>query len=107
MLTEATGEAKYMNEVRTRAGLPGYGDPNYPTAYNTLEAALQHEEQVEFGGEFHRMFDLLRHGTAMTVINQCSKEHGKITNANQFLLPIPQYVVDQNPTVIRQNDAYK
>ena len=107
MLTEATGEAKYMNEVRTRAGLPGYGDPNYPTAYNTLEAALQHEEQVEFGGEFHRMFDLLRHGTAMTVINQCSKEHGKITNANQFLLPIPQYVVDQDPTVIRQNDAYK
>lgn len=107
MLTEATGDAKYMNEVRTRAGLPAYGQAGYPAKYTTLAAALQHEEQVEFAGEFHRMFDLLRHGTAMEVINNCTKEHGTITNANQLVLPIPQYVVDQNPTVIVQNEAYK
>lgn len=99
MLAEATGDVKYINEVRQRAGLA-------PISQYSLEA-LQHEEQVEFAGEFHRMFDLLRHGTAVDVINKCTKEHGTITNVNQLLLPIPQSVIDQNPGVITQNEAYK
>lgn len=99
MLAEATGDVKYINEVRQRAGLADIKQ-------YSLEA-LQHEEQVEFAGEFHRMFDLLRHGTAMEVINKCTKEHGTITNANQLMLPIPQSVIDQNPGVIVQNEAYK
>ena len=53
------------------------------------------------------MFDLLRHGTAMDVINKCTKEHGVISNANQILLPVPQSVIDQNPGVITQNEAYR
>lgn len=99
MLSEATSDVKYINEVRARAGLK-------PLAQYSLEA-LQHEEQVEFAGEFHRMFDLLRHGTAMDVINKCTKEHGVISNANQLLLPVPQSVIDQNPGVITQNEAYR
>lgn len=107
MLTEATGDASYMNEVRHRAGLPGYGEAGYPSdKYPTVEAAVQHEEQVEFGGEFHRMFDLLRYGTAVSVLNASTK-HTALTSESQLLLPIPQSVIDQNPDVITQNEAYK
>ena len=107
MLTEATGDASYMNEVRHRAGLPGYGEAGYPSdKYPTVEAAVQHEEQVEFGGEFHRMFDLLRYGTAVSVLNASTK-HTALSSESQLLLPIPQSVIDQNPDVITQNEAYK
>ncbi len=105
MLTEATGDAKYLNEVRTRAGLPLYGAAGYPAAYNTVALACEHERQVEFALEFHRWFDLKRTGRAIEVIKKSSKN---ITlNANQLVLPIPLEVITQNPTVITQNEAYK
>ncbi len=105
MLTEATGDAKYLNEVRTRAGLPLYGTAGYPAAYNTVALACEHERQVEFALEFHRWFDLKRTGRAIEVIKKSSKN---ITlNANQLVLPIPLEVITQNPTVITQNEAYK
>lgn len=107
MLTEATGDAKYMNEVRQRVGLPGFGEAGYPTdKYPTVDDAVLHEEQVEFAGEFHRMFDLMRAGKAVDVINSCTKQHGIVT-PQTLLLPIPQYVVDQNPSVIKQNPGYE
>jgi len=105
MLTEATGDPKYLNEVRTRAGLPLYGSAGYPAAYNTVALACEHERQVEFALEFHRWFDLKRTGRAIDVIKNCSKN---ITmNANQLLLPIPLEVITQNPNVMTQNEAYK
>ncbi len=105
MLTEATGDARYLNEVRARAGLPGYGEAGYPSdKYPTLAAALQHERQVEFGCEFHRWFDLQRFGTALDVIKNCSKH--VTMPAEQLLLPIPQYIIDQNPNVMTQNPGY-
>lgn len=105
MLTEATGDAKYMNEVRTRASLPLYGAAGYPAQYNTVALACEHERQVEFALEFHRWFDLKRTGRAIAVIKNCSKN---ITlNANQLVLPIPLEVITQNPNVITQNEAYK
>jgi hypothetical protein len=105
MLTEATGDAKYMNEVRARVGLPAYGSAGYPAQYNTVALACEHERQVEFAMEFHRWFDLKRTGRAITVIKNSSKN---ITlNANQLVLPIPLEVITQNPGVITQNAAYK
>jgi hypothetical protein len=102
MLSEATGDSKYLNEVRTRAGLPAYGTADYPsTKYNTLTSALEHENQVEFGCEFHRYFDLLRTGRT-SVMTTCSKAISKPLT----LLPIPQDVIDQNPNVIKQNSGY-
>ncbi|HRZ96559.1 MAG TPA: RagB/SusD family nutrient uptake outer membrane protein [Paludibacter sp.] len=105
MLTEATGDAKYLNEVRTRAGLPLYGAAGYPAAYNTVALACEHERQVEFAMEFHRWFDLKRTGRAIEVIKKSSKN---ITlSPNQLVLPIPLEVITQNPDVITQNEAYK
>lgn len=105
MLTEATGDPKYMNEVRARAGLPAYGTAGYPSRYTTVDQAVQHEERVEFCGEFHRTFDLLRYGNAYQKIN--AVKGSTMTSDAQMLLPIPQSVIDQNPDVITQNEAYK
>lgn len=105
MLTEATGDPKYMNEVRARAGMPAYGTAGYPSQYTTVDQAVQHEERVEFAGEFHRTFDLLRYGNAYQKIN--AAKPCTLTSDAQLLLPIPQSVIDQNPNVITQNEAYK
>ena len=105
MLTEATSDPKYMNEVRARVSLPAYGAIGYPTKYNTVELALEHESQVEFASEFHRQFDLIRTGRAIPVIKSSGKN---ITiTEDKLLLPIPFLVINQNLDVITQNEAYK
>lgn len=105
LLTEATGDVKYLNEVRNRVGLPLYGEAGYPSQYNTVALACEHERQVELALEFHRWFDLKRTGRAIDVIKACSKN---ITlTADQLVLPIPLEVITQNPDVITQNEAYK
>ena len=102
LLTEATGDPKYMNQVRARAGLPLFGDAGYPTTqYTTLDLALQHERRVELALEFHRYFDLLRVGNAVSVLNAS----GKTVTRDKLLFPIPQYVITQNST-ITQNPGY-
>lgn len=104
MLSEATGDAKYLNEVRDRVGLPNYGTAGYPSAYNTVALAVEHERQVELAMEFQRWFDLVRTGRAITVIKNCEKN---ITiTEDELLLPIPLEVITQNPGVITQNEAY-
>ncbi|MBL7968297.1 MAG: RagB/SusD family nutrient uptake outer membrane protein [Prolixibacteraceae bacterium] len=104
MLTEATGDAKYMNEVRTRVGLPLYGTAGYPAKYNTVDLACEHERQVELALEFHRWFDLKRTGRAISVIKSSGKN--LTITANQLVLPIPLEVITQNPNVITQNAGY-
>lgn len=105
LLTESTGDVKYLNEVRTRVGLPLYGATGYPSKYNTVDLACEHERQVELALEFQRWFDLKRTGRAIAVIKSSSKN---ITlNSNQLLLPIPLDVITQNPGVITQNEAFK
>lgn len=104
MLTEATGDASYLNEVRDRVGLPHYGAAGYPAQYNTVALALEHEQQVEFALEFHRWFDLIRSGRAIEVIKNSSKNI--TTTEERLLLPIPLEVITQNPSVMTQNSAY-
>jgi hypothetical protein len=94
-----------MNEVRTRVGLPLYGAAGYPSKYNTVDLACEHERQVELALEFHRWFDLVRTGRAVTVIKNSSKNI--TTTTAKLLLPIPLDVITQNPDVITQNEAYK
>ena len=58
--SEVTGDPVYLNMVRARVGLPGFGQPGYPEQYNTLELALEHERRVELSFEEHRFFDVRR-----------------------------------------------
>lgn len=102
MLAEATGDASYLNQVRTRAGLPKYGETGYPTAkYTTLDLAIEHERRMELAVEFHRWFDLKRTNRAIAVL----APKGKAIAENKLLLPIPQVVRSQNPAVT-QNTGY-
>lgn len=102
MLTEATGDAQYLNRVRARAGLPLYGTAGYPGAtYGTLALAIEHERRVELAMEFHRWFDLKRTGRALTVL----AAKGKTIDENKLLLPVPQIARDQNPH-LSQNKGY-
>ncbi len=101
MLAEATGDATYLNQVRTRAGLPKFGEANYPAAYSTLSLAIEHERRVELALEFHRWFDLKRNNRAVAVL----QPKGKTITTDKLLLPIPQTVRSQNPA-ITQNNGY-
>jgi hypothetical protein len=102
LLSEATGDAQYLNKVRARAGLPLYGTAGYPAAYNTVDLAVEHERRMEFALEFQRWFDLKRTGRAVTVL----KAKGKNVDQNKMLLPIPQYAINQNPNLQPQNPGY-
>jgi hypothetical protein len=101
MLSEATGDPKYLNEVRARAGLPLFGTAFYPAQYSTLDLAVEHERRVELAIEFHRWFDLKRTARAVTVLSA----KGKNINQDKLLLPIPEIVRTQNPKVT-QNKGY-
>ena len=104
MLAEVTGDAKYLNEVRNRVGMPHWGDAEYPTIlYPTLELAIEHERQVELALEFHRYFDLKRTGRAAAVLGSSGKAISKV----QTVFPIPLTVITQNPGIITQNEEYK
>ncbi|MEZ0541040.1 RagB/SusD family nutrient uptake outer membrane protein [Fibrella arboris] len=102
MLAEATGDASYLNQVRTRANVPAFGTVTYPTAkYPTLDLAIEHERRVELAIEFQRFFDLKRTNRAVAVLSAKGKP---ITQAKQ-LLPIPQIVRLQNDAIV-QNPGY-
>ena len=103
MLTEATGDASYLNEVRFRAGLPLYGSAGYPSAiYSTLDLAVEHERRMELAIEFQRGFDLRRTGRAVAVLSA----KGKPVTQEKLLLPVPEIVRQQN-TAITQNLGYQ
>lgn len=108
MLTEATDDPKYLNEVRARVGLPLYGTAEYPSdKYPTLAMAIEHERRVELAMEFHRFFDLKRTGRAIDVLKNSGKQLISITENNLYW-PIPEVVIDQNPNLweSQQNPGY-
>jgi hypothetical protein len=101
LLTEATGDAQYLNLVRKRVGLPEYGTAAYPAKYNTIELATEHERRVELAFEFQRWFDLKRTNRAVTVLTA----KGKAVTQAKLVIPIPNVVRDQN-SKITQNVGY-
>jgi len=103
LLTEATGDASYLNKVRARAGLPLFGSAGYPSAqYGTIDLATEHERRMEFALEYQRWFDLKRTGRAVAVLSA----KGKAVTAGKLLLPVPQYALGQNPNLLPQNTGY-
>jgi hypothetical protein len=101
LLTEATGDVTYLNQVRKRSNLPLYGEAGYPAKYSTVDLALEHERRVELAFEFHRWFDLKRTNRALHVLTQ----KGKSVTQDKLILPIPNIVRDQNAK-ITQNNGY-
>lgn len=105
MLAEAmnengkTAEAHaYINQVRARAGLPDL----VGLTQQEMRAAIEKERRLEFNGEGHRWFDLVRWGKAYEVLAPLGMQPYMV------LWPIPQQQIDiiGDPTIMWQNPGY-
>ena len=102
-LEDTTHAAIHLNMVRTRAGLSG----TTAVSQGDLRDAIDLERRLELIGEGHRWFDLLRTGTALSVMNQYFKDNNILITIDEhnLLMPIPQSQVNTDPA-IKQNPLY-
>jgi hypothetical protein len=104
--TDLTGAATDLNAIRTRAGVG-----NTPAATQAeLRDAILAERKLEFIGEGHRWFDLIRTGKAMTALSNVKRSKGSQTSyalgdPRRQIFPFPNIEVLTN-TVLQQNSAY-
>ena len=93
--------AKYVNEVRARAGLKALN--------GVTEDDIINERRHEFMGEGKRYFDLVRTGRAATVLQPGNDGGGYRTKgwseAVRYL-PIPQDNIDAAQGTLKQNGSY-
>ncbi len=101
---EAGGEAfDLLNQVRLRAGIPGYTATDLPDQASFRDAVLL-ERRFEFPRENKRWFDLVRTGRAVQTMNA----RGFNIDENRHLYPIPQREIDtyNDPLNFPQNPGY-
>jgi starch-binding outer membrane protein, SusD/RagB family len=122
----------YVNQIRARASNPasfvkkaGANAANYVIGlYNApwtdkavARTAVQFERKLELSGEGHRFYDLVRWGTATSVVNAyLTYEGGKLpttlggarmTAGKHEYLPIPQGQIDvTGADILKQNPGY-
>ncbi len=109
----ATGDAfTYLNEVRSRAGLPALTAATVPDKESFRNAIIK-ERRIEFAFEGLRWMDLIRWGVAKTVMNKFlsnpSQDGGTYQmKDNQVLFPIPFDELNryQNDKILWQNPGY-
>lgn len=102
-LNNISQAAHYLNQVRNRAGLPDTD----AVGQSEMRDAIALERRFELVGEGHRWFDLLRTGTAISVMNTWFQSEGinKAIDQNNLLMPVPQSQIDTDPA-ITQNAGY-
>lgn len=102
-LGNTSGASAWLNQVRNRAGLAN----TTAASQADLRDAIALERRLELIGEGHRWFDLLRTGTAITVMNQWFRDNNMSITIDQhnLLMPIPQSQVNTDPA-IKQNPGY-
>ena len=89
-----------INQVRTRAGIPGLVLSDYGSKEALREAILV-ERGWEFVVEGLRRRDLIRHGKLI----ERAKARGVNAQAHHVLFPIPQAEINSNPN-LEQNTGY-
>jgi hypothetical protein len=102
-LGNTTPAATYLNSIRNRAGLANTTAANQAD----LRDAIALERRLELIGEGHRWFDLIRTGTAVTVMNKWFKDNNILITIDQhnLLMPVPQSQINTDPA-IKQNPGY-
>lgn len=125
-----TGELAYalarVNDVRNRAALlpalkidgkpaANYLVKPYPSFANADYAmkAIEMERRLELALEGHRFYDLVRWGTAKSVIESYQKFESDFVSASRAItfedrdkiFPIPQQQIDRSGGVLKQNAA--
>ncbi|WP_040280825.1 RagB/SusD family nutrient uptake outer membrane protein [Psychroserpens damuponensis] len=83
-----------LNKIRNRAGLPN----TTATTQAAVRTAIANERRLELAFEGHRWFDLVRTGTATTVLG--------FSDTNYYLAPIPISEVTSSFGIITQNPGY-
>lgn len=110
MLAESIGETNeaygYINQVRTRAGLPNI-------SASTLGAFIDkvmNERRYEFSFECNRWHDILRMGETKSIQTMNNYfafiGHPKRIDKHDLLHPIPTSVVDVTKGIVAQNPGY-
>lgn len=94
--TAAVTVLPLLDPIRMRAGLNSL--TGTVSSQADVRQAIANERRLELAFEGHRWFDLVRTGTAQSVLG--------FTNANYELFPIPVSEVLATRGVITQNDGY-
>ena len=107
LMAEAVGAPEgytYINQIRTRAGLPSIG----ASTTMTYDQQLLHERRVEFAFEGQRWPDLVRFGMAKPIMAKALTDRTGTPytpDKIKLLFPIPQQEID-NSTKLTQNPGY-
>ncbi|MDF2931477.1 MAG: RagB/SusD family nutrient uptake outer membrane protein [Chryseobacterium sp.] len=95
----------YLNKIKTRAGISAVNFSNKDLLLNEIDK----ERRLEFVGEGHRWFDLIRTGKAISVMtSHFTNNPGYSTaqiNNHHLLMPVPQGQINTDPA-IKQNPGY-
>ena len=107
---DLNGAVALVNTIRQRAKLADLSASAMSSQEAVLDAIL-HERRLELALEGQRLFDLIRFGKLLEVMNGInSRDEGRLPQARPFveahkLMPIPQTALDKNAN-LRQNDGY-
>jgi len=117
-LGDAATATGFLDQVRTRAGMPTYAvsmtNSDYASRYPTLKLAILHERRVELAFEHHRWFDLLRTFTTDELVayfkakKQTDFGLAQVANfsTKDRYYPIPFDEYKLNPVKMYQNPGY-
>jgi hypothetical protein len=107
---DLAGAAELVNEIRARVNLPAL-DIAKTGSEDAMLNSILNERRLELALEGQRLFDLIRFGKLMEIMNTIdSRDEGRIRQARPFvpehrLMPIPQTALDKNANLV-QNPGY-
>ena len=107
---DMSSAADLVNNVRHRAKLGDVKTDALASTDAMLDAIL-HERRLELALEGQRLFDLIRFGKLMDVMNTINtRDEGRLPQSRPFveahrLMPIPQTALDKNSN-LQQNPGY-
>jgi len=108
----------YVNMIRTRAGIPAYGQGvDAPVGQDAVRKAIRHERQVELAFENNRFFDVRRWKIAAQTeagpfhgldINSNAPDfynvvvfENRVFNSRSYLFPIPQADINADTKLVQ------
>ena len=102
---QTTAAYPFVDQVRTRAGLPTLTTAFPGLSQQAFLTQLKHERITELSGEGHRFEDLARWGDLGPALAGRDPGFANFKIGKDEFLPIPQYDLDVNPK-LKQNPGY-